>query len=201
MKLPCGVVEDGDSHVIVSEAVFELFGNLGQHFIGIQRGDGVARNKIQKIQMARLGAFFLEEAGVLNGDTGFAGEDSEKLQVAFVESTVLIGEDTESTNRVIVGDERDATERAGGAQWVDAKFSDFGDEILADQNRLACTQDVFGDVIASGTRALGHAHAFNHFQLKLNGVAQGIGSCRDRDCPHQRGGEALPRFCEGDPPD
>ena len=65
--------------------------------------------------MARLGALFLEEAGVFNGDAGFAGEHAKKLEVAFVEGAIFIGEDAQRANGVIVGDQRNTTERARGA--------------------------------------------------------------------------------------
>jgi len=146
--------------------------------------------------MARLGAFFLEEAGVLNGDTGFAGEDAKKLKVAFVKSAVLIGEDAESADSVIVGDERDATERASGAQRIDAEFADFRDKALADENGLAGTQDVLGEVIAGGARALGHAHAFDHFQLKLNGIAKGVRRCEIEIVHIEKAAKFLPDFAE-----
>jgi len=116
VELARGVVENRDADMVVGEAVFELLGDLGQHFIGIERGDGVAGDKIQKIEMARLGALFLEEAGVFNGDAGFAGEHAKKLKMAFVEGAILIGEDAQRANGVIVGDQRNSAEGARGAQ-------------------------------------------------------------------------------------
>src|SRR5208283_1966812 len=44
MELARGVIKDGDAHVVVGEAVFKLLGNFGEHFIGVERGDGVTGN-------------------------------------------------------------------------------------------------------------------------------------------------------------
>ena len=47
VQLARGVIENRDADMVVGEAVFELLGDLGQHFIGVERGDGVAGDEIQ----------------------------------------------------------------------------------------------------------------------------------------------------------
>ena len=50
------VVENRDADVVVGQAVFDFDRDFRQHFIGIERRDGVARNVVNQRQMAR---FFL----------------------------------------------------------------------------------------------------------------------------------------------
>src|SRR5208337_16357 len=196
LELARGVVENRDADMVVGEAVFELLGDLGQHFIGVERGDSVARDEIQEIEMARLGALSLEEAGVFNGDAGFAGEHAKKLKVAFVEGAILIGEDAQRADGVIVGNQRNSAEGAQGTQSIDAEFADFGEIVFANENGLAGAQDVLGEVIAGGARALRHTHAINHFQFKLDGVARGIGSCEIEILHIEKAAQLFPDFAE-----
>src|SRR5271157_2555185 len=196
VKLARGVIENRDADMVVGEAVFELLGDFGQHFIGVERGDGVAGDEIQEIEMARLGALFLEEAGVFNGDAGFAGEHAKKLQVAFVKGAILIGEDAQRANGVIIGNQRNSAEGARSAQSIDAEFADFGEIVFANENGLPGAQDVLGEVIAGGARAFRHAHAINHFQLKLDSIAQGIRG-REIEILHiEEAAQLFPDFAE-----
>ncbi len=41
------VVQHADADVIVSKASFELLGDLGEHLVRIESGDGVPRNGIE----------------------------------------------------------------------------------------------------------------------------------------------------------
>ena len=118
-----GVIHQSDADMVVDEAGFELLGHFGKDFVGVQRGDGIAGNEIDEVEMASLGAFFLEEAGIFDGDTGFAGEYAKKFKMTFVVHAFRIGEDAERADGVIVSDEGHTAERAGGADRIDAELS------------------------------------------------------------------------------
>src|SRR5260221_5956215 len=83
-ELPRSVVKKCDADVVVVEAIFELFGDFGEDLVGIKGGDRVAGNKIEQAEVAGFGALVLEEAGVFDGDAGFAGEDAEEVEGAFL---------------------------------------------------------------------------------------------------------------------
>src|SRR5262249_36930602 len=152
----------------------QLFGDFGENFVRVKRGDSVAGDEIQQAEVARLGALFVEEPGVLDGDTGFAGENTEQFEMAFVEGFFLVGKDAQGGDRAVVGNQGDAAERARGANRFNAELADLSWVIFADENGLTGAQDVFRDVIAGGTGTLGHAYAANHFQLKFHDVADGV---------------------------
>ncbi len=168
------VVENADADVIVGEALFELLGNLREHFVGIQSGDGVARNNIEQREVARLGALFLEESRVFDGDTGFAGQHAQQFQVAFVKGALVIGENRHGPDGAVVGHQRNAAETPARANGIDAKFLGFFHVIVANQDRLPRADDVFGYVVAGRAGALRHARAIDHFQIKGHLVTGGI---------------------------
>src|SRR5208337_266045 len=51
-------------------------------------------------------------------------------------------------------------------------------------------------MIAGGTRAFRHAHTIDHFQLKLNGVAQGIGRGEIEVVHIEEAAQLFPDFAE-----
>src|SRR6202008_4051760 len=139
-----------NADVIVSQAVFELLGYFGQNFVRVERGDGVLRNQVQQAEVARLRAFFLKQAGILNGDACFAGQDAKQFQMAFVEGPVLIGKHTQGADDAVVGDQRHATERTRSAQRLNPQLPHFADIVIANEDRLARTKNVLRQVIANG---------------------------------------------------
>ena len=104
--------------------------------------------------MPRLGALFVEQPGVFNGDTRFACQDAQKLKVTFVKHALVVGVHGHRANGVIVGDERHAAEASRCTQGFDAQLFRLGHVIVPDEHRLPCPNDVLGDVIACGASAL-----------------------------------------------
>ena len=97
-----GVFENGDADVIVGERVFDFGGDLGEHFFGIQSGDGVAGDIVDQCELLGFSLLFGEEAGVFDGDGGFAGEDAQQLDVAFIESAFLRAVDGHHADGLVV---------------------------------------------------------------------------------------------------
>ena len=94
--------------------------------------------------------------------------------MAFVKGPFVVGEDGHRSDGVVVGHQRDAAEASFVAHRLNAEFFHLGHEIVADQNRLPRADDVFGEVIPSRPRALGHTRAVDHFQIETHFVAQRI---------------------------
>src|ERR1700676_147742 len=125
--------------------------------------------------MTGLGAFFLKEASVFDGDAGFAGQNAKEFQMALIKNTFLVRVNAEDSDGLVVGDERNAAEGAAGANGFDTEFAGLAHVIIANEHGLTSAQNIFGDVIAGGARALRLAHPVNHFEFELNGISQQIG--------------------------
>src|SRR5260221_4836515 len=89
-ELPRSVVKKRDADVVVVEAIFELPGDFGEDLVGIKGGDRVAGNQIEQAEVAGFGALVLEEAGVFNGDAGFAGADAQGVEVSLIVDALLV---------------------------------------------------------------------------------------------------------------
>jgi hypothetical protein len=74
----------------LGQAALQLLGDLGEHLVGIQRGDGVSRNSVEQREVARLGALFLKQPCILNGDARFAGQHAHQFEMPFVKGVVVI---------------------------------------------------------------------------------------------------------------
>src|SRR5690348_12548701 len=169
-----GVIQRADADVVVGESSFQLLGDFREHLVGIQRGDGVARNGIEQRQVARFGALFVEETSVFDGDAGFAGEHAEQLEMALIKSALVVGENGHGADGVVISHKGNAAKTASLANGFDAELSDFIDIIFANQNRLARSNDVFGEMVSGRANTAGHAIAADDFQLKAKFVVDGI---------------------------
>src|SRR5215470_4901422 len=190
------VIKQSDTDVVVSEAGLQLFCDFRQNFIGIEGGDRIARDHVQEAEVARFGSFFLEKAGVFNGDTSFASEYAQNFEMTFVVGAFFVGEEAQRADRVIVSDEGDTAERASGANRLDAQFADFVDEILANQNRLARPQYVFGQVIARRPRSLCLAYALDGVEFEMNQIAGHVVGGKIDILSIEQSAQFLPDFAE-----
>jgi hypothetical protein len=124
--------------------------------------------------VARFGPLFVKEAGVFDGDAGFAGEHAEQFEVALVKSALVVGENGHGADGVVVSHKGNAAETASLADGFDAELFDFIDIIFANQNRLPRSNDVFGEMVSGGARAPRHAIAGDDFQFKAKFVVHRI---------------------------
>src|SRR5437667_2972207 len=169
-----GIVEQGDADVVVGEADFELLGDFGEHFVGIERGDGVARDVIEEGQVARLGALIVKEARVFDGDACLAGENAEQLEVAFVEETLLIGEHSHGADGGVISDQWNAAEAAAFTNGLNAELARLGDVIVADEDGLARANDVLGEEVADRARAVRHARAVDDLEVGVQLITERV---------------------------
>src|SRR5690349_16204525 len=169
-----GVVERADTDVVVGKSGFQLLGDFREHLVGIQRGDGVARNGVDQGQVTRFGALVVEEPGVFDGDASFAGQHAKQFEVPFIKSSFVIRENSHGANGVVVGNEGNAAETAALSDRLDAELFNFIDVVFANQNGLARSNDVLGDVVSCGADAPGHAIAANDFHLKTKLIVHRI---------------------------
>jgi hypothetical protein len=72
----------------------------------------------------------------------------------------------------------------------------FDDEILADEDRLAGANDVFGEVIPGGTRVHGLALAANHFEIEIDDVTDRIGRSDVEIFDIKQAAEFFPDFAK-----
>jgi hypothetical protein len=128
----------------------------------------VAGDVVDESQL--LGFFLLrgEEAGVFDGDGGFAGEDTQQLDVAFIERAFLQAMHGHHTDGLIIQDERNGADRTGLFLRFKTEARGFFSELLADQERLNGANYMFREVIAGGACAFGLAHAFDDFDFEAN---------------------------------
>ena len=136
--------------MVVREARLQLLRNLGEHFIGIQRGDGVSRNCVQQRKMPRLRPLFLEEARVFHRNRGFARQHAQQFEMAFVERALLVGKYGHRADGAVIRDQRNAAETTAVANWLNSEFLRFLDVILPNQHGLPRPDDVLRDVISHG---------------------------------------------------
>ena len=111
-----GVVEDGDADVIVVEMLFHFGGDLREHLVGIERGDGVAGDVVDQGELARFFLLLLEEPRVFHGDAGFAGQDAQEFHMALVERVFLRAVHGHHADGAVVANQRDGADRAESAQ-------------------------------------------------------------------------------------
>ena len=163
-----GVFENGDADVIVGKRVFDFGGDLGEHLFGIQSSDGVAGDIVDQRELLGFLLLFGEEAGVFDGDGGFAGEDAQQLDVAFIESALLRAVDGHDADGLVVQNQRHGAHRAGLFIGLKTQARGFFGELFADQQRLGGANHVFREVIARGPRSFGLALAFDHFDFEAN---------------------------------
>ncbi len=98
--------------------------------------------------MPRLGALFVEEPCVFNGDTRFAREHAHKLEVPFVKSALILGKNGHGSDGVVVSDQRNAAEASMLKNGLDAKFFNFSGIVFADKHGLARANNVFGEIVS-----------------------------------------------------
>ena len=169
-----GVIQRADADVVVSEAGLQLLGDFGEHLVGIQRGDGVARDGVEQGQVPRLGALLVKEARVFDSDAGFAGQHAEQLEVTFVEGALVVGEHRHGADGTVVSHQGNSAETAAVADGFDSEFLYLGDVILPDQHRLPRSNEILGKVVSCRARAPGHAVSGDDFQIKTKFVAERI---------------------------
>src|SRR5205814_9292870 len=109
-----------------------------------------------------------------DSDNGIADEDEKKFEMALGEGSVVIGKNGHGDDGTVVGDKRNAAETAAGANGFDAELSYVGNIVLADQDGLARSNEVLGEMVSGRARAPGHAVATDDFQIKTQFVAEGI---------------------------
>src|SRR5690348_2562794 len=167
-----GIFEHADADVVVGQAGFELFRDFRQHFVGIQGGDSVSRNRVQQGEMTRLGALFVEKARVFDGDTRFAGEHAHQLQMPLIKRALVIGKNGHGADGVVIRYERHAAVATAVAERIHAEFFGFHDIVIADEHRLPCTDDVFSNVVAGGPAAWRLGCAADDLQIELHLIAK-----------------------------
>src|SRR5579859_5741427 len=195
-ELAGGILEHADADVVVGQAGFELLRDFRQHFVGIQGGDGVARNRVEQREMTRLGALFVEKAGVFDGDTRFAGEHAHQLKMPLIKRALVIGKDCHGADGVVIRYERDAAVATAIAERIHAEFFSFGDIVIADEYRLPGTNDVFGDVIAGGPAARRLGSAADDFQIELHLIAKRIQRSDVKILDVKKAAQLLPNLAE-----
>ena len=154
--------------MIVGERVFDFGGDLGEHFLGIQGGDGVAGDIVDEHQLLRFLLLCGEEAGVFDGDGGFAGEHAEELDVAFVESAFLRAVHGHHAHGLVVEYERNGAHRAGLFVGLKTEARGFFGELFADQQWLNGANYMFRQVITHGARSFGLALAVDDLDFKAD---------------------------------
>ena len=82
----------------------------GQHFFGIQGGDGVAGNVVQKREVAGFGLLLAEQARIFDGDTGLAGQYTHQFQMTFVVEVLLQSPQRHHTDDLVIGNQGHAAE-------------------------------------------------------------------------------------------
>src|SRR5690349_18516986 len=100
--------------------------------------------------MARFGAFFVEETRIFDGDAGFAGQHAKQLEMAFIKSALVVGENGHGADGVVVSHEGNAAETAAFADGFDTEFFDFIYIVFANQNRLPGSNDVLSEMVSGG---------------------------------------------------
>ena len=160
--------------MVVGEALFELFGDFCEHLVGIERADGMAGNVVEQRQVARAGLLFLEQARVLNGDAGFAGQHAHQFEMSLVKHALLRAVRDHHADGAIMEHQGHSAETSHTLNGLDPQAVHFGREILADEQRLAGANQIFGQVIPHGAGALRQTHAFAHFQFELDFVVNGV---------------------------
>ena len=180
--------------MIVGQAGFKLFGDFCEHLVWIQRGDGVTRNGVEQRKVPGLGALVIEQPGVFDCDTGFAGQDAQKFQVAFVKNALVVGIYGHRTDGVVVGDERHAAEASRCAQRLDAELLRLAHIIVADEHGLPRPYDVLGEVIAGGASAPRQSLAIHDLEIELDFIAQRV-KLGDIEVFHvEEAAQLLPHF-------
>src|SRR5215472_92835 len=94
--------------------------------------------------------------------------------MAFVEDALVIGEHGHGADGVVVSDQRNTAEAALGHNRLDAEVFDFLHEILADENGLACSNQILGEVVSRGPSAFGNSTTAEDFEVKANFIAERI---------------------------
>src|SRR5580704_2703214 len=190
------VFEHADANVIVGQARFELLGNFGEHFIGIERGDGIAGNRVQKRKMAGLGAFLMEQARILNGDTGLAGQHAHEFEVALVKCALMVGKDGHGADGVVVSDQRHAAEAAMLQNGFDTELFDFGGVVFANKHGLTRTDDVLRDVIARRAATRRSEDAVGHLDIEAHFVAKRVQRANIKILDVKKAAELFPDFAQ-----
>ena len=168
------VIQRADADVVVNKPGLQLLGDFGEHLVGIQRGDSVARDGVEQGQVPRLGALLVKETRVFDSDAGFAGQHAEQLEVTFVEGALVFREHRHGADGMVVSHQGNAAEAAAGANGFDPQFFYLVDVILPDQHRLPRSNQILGKVISCRARAPGHAVSGNDFQIKTKFVAERV---------------------------
>ena len=167
LKFFGGVIENGDADVIVGESVFDFGGDLGEHFFGIQRGDGVAGDVVDQRQLLRFLLLFGEEAGVFDGDGGFAGEHAQAIRRGLRRRRAPARCARPSRRSAWLYKIRGTAQIEPACRFgVETQARGFFGELLADQQRLGGADHVFGEMISRLAGSLGLALAVVDFDFK-----------------------------------
>src|SRR5262247_3621378 len=94
--------------------------------------------------------------------------------MTFVKGLVLIGKNGHGADGAVVSDQGDAAETALTANRIDIQLVHFVQEMVADQDGLPGSNDVFGQKIAGRAGPGRYAHATDDLQLETHFVAPGI---------------------------
>ena len=100
--------------------------------------------------MAGLFLFFSEQPGVLHGDAGRIGEHAHQLDLAFVIHPLVRAEHGHHADGPVVEHDRNAAETADFLKRGNAQAVRLVAEPLADQQRFAGAEDVFGQPVSQG---------------------------------------------------
>src|SRR5579872_1287876 len=195
-KFACRVFEHADTDVILRQARFELLGNLGQHFVGVERGDGITRNGVEKRKMTRFGALLVEEPRVFDGNACLAGEHTHEFKMPLVKRALVFGKHGHRADGVVIRDKRHPAEAAVLQDRLDAKFFDFGDVVIANKHRLTRTDDVLRDIVACGTAARRSEDAVCHFYIKPHFVTKRVERANVKILDIKQAAELFPDFVE-----
>ena len=163
-----GVVEQGDADVVVGEELLKLSRNVGQHLIGVQRRDGVARDVVQQRKLPRLGLLFAEQPRVFQRDPGLAGEHAHELEVAFIEEPLLQAVDRHDADGAATLHQRHAAKAAHLPERIRAQLARLLGKILSDQQRLLSADQVLSQVVAGRARALRQACPVGYLELEAD---------------------------------
>src|SRR5277367_6857113 len=98
--------------------------------------------------MTRLGALFVEEPRVFDGDARFAREDAHQFEMSFIKRTLVLRKNGHDADGMVIRDERNAAEAALLENRLGAEFFNFGDEVLANQHGLPRSYDVLREIVA-----------------------------------------------------
>ena len=163
-----GVVELGDADVVVGEELLKLSRNVGQHLIGVQRRDGVARDVVQQRKLPRLGLLFAEQPRVFQRDPGLAGEHAHELEVAFIEEPLLQAVHRHDADGAATLHQRHAAKAAHLPERIRAQLARLLGKILSDQQRLLSADQVLSQVVAGRARALRQACPVGYLELEAD---------------------------------